>query len=90
MRKFSFALMTVTFVAVASWGVTLASIWVPVDARALPVVWLAAAVSAVALMFLGSVRRLRNRAMNYLLDAMLTQRARERQTPTVPFPKVVR
>lgn len=93
MRKMSFALIAVTFIAAFSWGVTLASIWVPVDARALPVIRVTAATSAMALMLLCSLGWLRRRGMKYLMDAMLTQharsQARERRTATVPF-RVVR
>lgn len=78
MRKFNTALTFVTFVTAVSWGVTLASIWMNVDARALPVIRVTAATSAVGVMLLCSVRWLGGRGMVYLLDAMLTQRARYR------------
>lgn len=93
MRKFSFALAAVTFAAAVTWGVIIASIWLPVDARVMPLVRVTAAVSAVALMFLGSARWLACRGIAYLLDLMVTQRAASRTrrpAPTVPFPQVVR
>lgn len=87
---FACAFTAVTMTAAISWAATIASIWLPVDARALPVIRLTAAVSAVALM-----EWLRGGAIKYLLDALLTLRAeparkRDRNPPTVPFPKVVR
>lgn len=76
MRKAAFAFSSVTFVAVASWGTMIAAIWLPVDERALPVVRTTAAVSVVAIMLLCSLRWLRSTGMTYLLNAMISQRAR--------------
>lgn len=78
MRKFNTALTCVTFVAAVSWGFTLASIWAPIDARALPVIRVTASTSAMALMLMCCVRWLGARGMVYLLDVMLIQRARYR------------
>lgn len=69
-RLFAFAFTAVTVTAAASWIATVASIWLPVDARALPVIRLTAAVSSVALM----LQWLKNGAVKYVLDAMLSQR----------------
>jgi hypothetical protein len=91
-RLFAFAFTAVTVTAAASWAATVASIWLPVDERALPVLRTTAAVSSVALMFMLAMRWLNGGAITYLLDAMLTQRAqnRDRKPPTIPFPRVVR
>lgn len=94
MRKFTFALISVTSVAAFSWGIMIASIWLPVDERALPAVRSAATVSAVAVMLLLSLRSLRGllrgRGMTYLVDAMLTQRAEARRKPPTEPLRVVR
>lgn len=93
MRKFSFALAAVMFAAVVTWGVIIASVWLPVDARVMPLVRVTAAVSAVALMFLGSARWLARGGITYLLDLLVTQRAASRTrrpAPTAPLPRVVR
>lgn len=87
MRKPVFALISVTFAV--SFGVTIAAIWLHVDDRALPVVRTTAVVSAVALMLLLSMRWLRTEGMTYLLNAMISQRAkpatRDRCAPTIPM-----
>lgn len=89
MRKAAFAFSSVTFAAVASWGTLIAAIWLPVDARALPLVRAAATVSAVALMLMLSLRWLRSEGMGYLLNAMIRQRAKPRArdhcAPTFPM-----
>lgn len=89
MRKPVFALISVMIVSAVSWGVLLASIWLPVDDRALPAVRTTAAVSAVAVMLLLSMRWLRTEGMTYLLNAVITQRARptsrDRCAPTLPL-----
>ena len=88
-KKSVFAFMSVTAVTVISWGTLVASVWLPVDARVLPLARSAATVSAVALMLLLSLRWLRGKAMAYMLGAMLSQRAKSRQeAPTRPLKAV--
>jgi len=89
MRKYAFALIFVTSVTVISWGTLVANVWLPVDARVLPLARTAATVSAVGLMLLPSLRWLKGKAMAYMLSAMLSQRARSRQEePTRPLKAV--
>lgn len=87
-RLFAFAFTAVTVTAAVSWGATVASIWLPVDAKALPVIRLTAAVSSVALM----ARWLKNGAIAYLLDVLLSQRdeTRRQVQTTKPLPRLVR
>jgi hypothetical protein len=85
MRRTSFAMIIAAVAAAVSWGVTVAAVWLPVDERALPPVHVTAVTSGVALIALASVRWLSGRAMNYLLDAMLTQRAQTRPPAKAPL-----
>jgi hypothetical protein len=74
-RAISVASITVTVITVASWGVV---IWAPVSTRAMVASLGLAAAGTPTAAVLWSVRWVRRGAMVYLVDAMLTQRARSR------------
>jgi hypothetical protein len=84
-RRIPITSLIISALSAVFWGIGIASIWMPMNQRALPVDRDAAVASVVIASISWTARWLRGRDMAYLVDAVITQHARA-VSQTRPLP----